>query len=75
MAKHYGLKSPQPIMCSSRESGNHMYIFQSGSRYYIWNPVADTVGEIMTSMDLVDVVTKITKLGVRSLKIKRVDEV
>jgi len=75
MAKDHGLKSPQPIMCSSRESDHQMYMFQSGSRYYIWNPIAGTVGEIMTSMNLVDVVTKITKLGVRSLKIKRVDEV
>jgi hypothetical protein len=37
--------------------------------------MAGTVGEIMTSMDLVDVVTKITKLGVKALKIKPVDEV
>ena len=75
MAKDHGLKSPQPIMCSSRDSDHHMYMFQSGSRYYIWNPVADTVGEIMTSTDLVNVVTKIAKLGVRSLKMKRIDEV
>ena len=75
MAKDHGLKSPQPIMCSSRDSDHHMYMFQSGSRYYIWNPVADTVGEIMTSMDLVNIVTKIANLGVRSLKMKRIDEV
>jgi collagenase-like PrtC family protease len=75
MAKDYGLKSPQPIMCSSRESVNTMYMFQSGSRYYIWNQMTGTVGEIMTSMDLVDIVTKITKLGVRSLKIKRIHEI
>jgi hypothetical protein len=75
MAKDHGLKSPQPIMCSSRDSDHHMYMFQSGSRYYIWNPVADTVGEIMTSKDLVNIVTKIAKLGVRSLKMKRIDEV
>jgi collagenase-like PrtC family protease len=75
MAKDHGLKSPQPIMCSSRDSDHHMYMFQSSSKYYIWNPVAGNVGEIMTSMDLVDVITKITKLGVRSLKIKWIDEV
>ena len=75
MAKDHGLKSPQPIMCSSRESDHHMYMFQSGSRYYIWNPMAGIVLEIMTSMDLVDIVTKIAKLGVRSLKMKEVDEV
>ena len=75
MAEDHGLKSPQPIMCSSRESDNHMYIFQSGSKYYIWNPMAGTVWEIMTSMDLVGIVAEITKLGIRSLKIKRIHEV
>jgi collagenase-like PrtC family protease len=75
MAKDYGLKSPQPIMCSSRESVNAMYMFQSGSRYYIWDQMTGTVGEIMTSMDLVGIVAEITKLGVRSLKIKRIHEV
>ena len=74
MAKHYGLKSPQPIMCSSRESGNHMYIFQSGSRYYIWNPMADTVWEIVTSMGLVDIVTEIDKPRLGSLKIAKVPQ-
>ena len=75
MAKSRGLKSPQPIMCSSRDSDHTMYMFQSGRRYYVWNPVADTVVEIVTSMGLVDVVTKIGKLGLRSVKTKRVDEV
>ena len=75
MAKDFGLKSPQPIMCSSRESVNSMYMFRSGSKYYIWNPMAGTVWEIMTSMDLVGIVTEITKLGLRALKTERVYEV
>jgi len=75
MAKNHGLKSPQPIMCSNQDSDHHMYMFQSGSRYYIWNPMADIVLEIMTSMDLVDIVTRIAKLGTRSLKMKEVDEI
>ena len=70
MAKTYGLKSPQPIMCTSPD--HHMFMFQSGSKYYVWNAMADTVWEIMTSMDLVDIVTKIAKLGIRSLKMKRI---
>jgi len=73
MAKDYGLKSPQPIMCSSPDS--QMWIFQSGSKYYIWCPIEDIVSEIMTSMDLVNIVTKIAKLGLRSLKTKQIHEV
>ena len=73
MAETYGLKSPQPIMSSYPD--NHMYIFQSGSKYYVWNPIEDIVSEIMTSIDLVDIVTKIGKLGLGSLKTKRMHEV
>jgi hypothetical protein len=73
MAKIYGLKSPQPIMSSTPDY--HMFIFQSGSKYCVWNAMADTVSEIMTSMGLVDLVTKITKLGLRSEKSKRIYEV
>ena len=75
MAKDHGLKLPQPIMCSSRDSDHHMYMFQSGSRYYIWNPVADTVGEIMTSMDLVDIMTEINKPKMGSLRYAKVYQV
>ena len=39
VAKAYGLKSPQPIMWSIPESGGCMCMFQSGSNYYIWNPI------------------------------------
>jgi len=73
MAKTHGLKSPQPSMSSSPD--NHRYIFQSDSKYYVWNAMAGTVWEIMTSMDLVDIVTKITKRGVRSLKTKRIHDI
>jgi len=65
MAKHYGLKSPPPIMCNTPESGGCMTMFQSGSKYYLWNP-------IMTSMDLVDIITQMDELGLRSLKVAEV---
>ena len=73
MAETYGLKSPQPIMSSTPDY--HMFIFQSGSKYYVWNAMAGTVWEIVTSADLVDIVTEIAKLGLRSLKTKQIHEV
>jgi hypothetical protein len=75
MAKDHGLKPPQPIMCASRECDHHMYMFQSGSRYYIWNQMTGTVLEIMTPTDLKGIVTRVAKLGVRALKMKEVYEV
>ena len=44
-------------MCSSPESGDSLYMFQSGSKYYIWNPIEGCICEIVTSMGLVDIVT------------------
>jgi hypothetical protein len=69
MAKYSGLKSPQPIMCSTPESGNCITMFQSGSKYYLWNPIEGGIWEIVTSMDLEDILTQIAKLGLRSLEV------
>ena len=63
MAKNHGLKPPQPIMCSTPESGNCLYMFRSGSKYYIWNPIEGEICEIITLMNLVGIVTGIAKLG------------
>ena len=73
MAKHYGLKLPQPIMCNTPESGGCMTMFQSGSKYYLWNPIDGAICEIVTPMDLVDIVTQMGKMGLASLDIVEVD--
>ena len=75
MAKNDGLKPPQPIMCSSPESGDCLYMFQSGSKYYLWNPIEGAICEIVTSMDLVDIVTEIDKPRLGSLKLAKVYQV
>ena len=75
MAKCYGLKSPQPIMCNTPESGDCMTMFQSGSKYYLWNPIQGGIWEIMTSMDLVGIVKQMAKQGLKSLKSVPVDPV
>jgi len=46
-----------------------MSMFQSGSKYYLWNPIEGAIWEIVTSMDLVDIITEMSKLGLGSLKI------
>ena len=72
MVKIHGLEPPQPIMCSSRESGDSEYMFQSGSKYYLWNPLEGGIWEIVTSMDLVDIITEIDKPRMGSLKLAKV---
>jgi hypothetical protein len=77
VVKTHGLKPPQPIMCSDpkSESGNSEYMFQSGSKYYLWNPIEGTICEIVTSMDLVDIITEIDKPRGGSLKFAKVYQV
>jgi len=72
MAKAYGLKSPQPIMCNTREADDCVTMFQSGSKYYLWHPIEGGIWEIVTSMDLADIITQIDKLGLISLKVAKV---
>jgi hypothetical protein len=75
IARKHGLKSAQGIMCSARDSDFCLHMFQSGSKYYMWNPIEGGIWEIVTSMDLAEIVTKIDKLGLKSLTIAEVDQV
>ena len=72
IARKHGLKFVHLIMCTSPDSGDCLYMFQSGSRYYIWNPIECGIWEIVTEMDLVDIVTEIDKMGLKSLKSAKV---
>jgi hypothetical protein len=74
MVKAHGLKSPQPIMGSTPDSGNCVSMFQSGSKYYLSNPIEGAIWEIITSMDLVDIVTEMGKPRLGSLKIAKVPQ-
>ena len=67
MAKAHGLKSPQTIMSSTPDSGNCLFMFQSGSKYYLSDPI-EAIWKIITLTDLVDIVTEIGKPGLGSLK-------
>jgi hypothetical protein len=69
MVKTHGLELPQPIICSDprSESGNSDYMFQSGSKYYIWNPIEGAISEIV-----VDIITEMDKPRMGSLKFAEV---
>jgi hypothetical protein len=70
-----GLKWARPIMCTTRESGDCLRMFLSGSKYYIWNPIEGGIWEVVTSMALVDIVTEIDKPRLGSLKTAKVYQV
>lgn len=70
IAEAYGLKSPEPIMCT--EFGGCMHMFQSQNRYYLWNQIGDEVWEIQEQASLEDIVNRIEKEGFGSLRIRRI---
>ena len=47
-------------------------MFRSGSKYYLWNTIEGAIAEIVTSMDLVDIITEIDKPRMGSLKFAEV---
>jgi hypothetical protein len=55
-------------MCTTRDSGACLYMFQSGDKYYLWNQIASDILEIVMSLDLADIVTEMGKMGLGSLK-------
>ena len=61
-------------MCGTPESGHCICMFHSGSKYYIWDPIEGAIWEIITSMDLVDIVTEMGKPRLGSLKIAKVPQ-
>jgi hypothetical protein len=76
VVRKHGLRFAQPIMCTSPDSGDCLYIFQSGSRYYIWNPIECGIWEIVTETEVepVDIVTEIDKMGLKALKVAEVHQ-
>jgi hypothetical protein len=62
-------------MHTTRECGDCLHMFQSGSKYYIWNPIEGGIWEIVTSMGLADIVKEIDKPRLGSLKTREVDQV
>ena len=72
MAREYGLNSPQAIMCTGPETGESLYMFKSGDRFYIWNQMDGDVWEITKSRDLNEILELMRKSQLGSLKLKKI---
>jgi hypothetical protein len=68
MAKAHGLKSPQPIMGGTPQSGNCMSMVQSGGKYYLSDPIEGAIWKIVTPTDLEDIIIEMGKPGLGLLK-------
>src|SRR5204863_7417223 len=70
MARKYGLNSPRAVMCTTPETGELLYMFESGNKFYIWNQVDGDVWEITRCQDLNEILEIMDKKGFGSLKLK-----
>ena len=68
MAKEYGLELPQLIIGGTPESGECMSLIQSGSKYYLSDPIECSIWEIVMPTDLEDIIMEMSKPGLGSLK-------
>ena len=59
-------------MCSASETGEGLYMFQSGSKFYIWNEMDGDVSEITISQNLNKILEIIGKKGLRALELRQV---
>ena len=50
-------------------------MFQSGNKYYLWDPSVGDTWEIVTAMNAVDIMAKIAKRGLKSLKLTEMPQV
>jgi hypothetical protein len=75
VARAHGLMSSKPTMCTTSSSGNGLYMFKSGDKYYIWNMIEGDIWEIVKPNDLMDIVTKIENGGLGLLMLCKVPQV
>lgn len=57
-------------MCSAPETGEGLYMFQSGSKFYIWDQTGGDVEEITRSQDLNEILELMHKKGCKPLKLR-----
>ncbi|KAM0805188.1 hypothetical protein BDR22DRAFT_817169 [Usnea florida] len=72
-AKSLNLTSPKPITRTTPQSGDRLYMIQSGSTYYIWNKIEGDVWQITGPTDLREIFSTMTNNGMAKLVFKLVD--
>lgn len=72
LAQKYGLNSPQPIMCTTPETGEGLYMFESNNRFYIWNQMDGDIWEITKSQDFDKILETMCQKGLGPLKLKNI---
>lgn len=65
-----GLGSVRPVMCTTRQSGNTLYMFEADSKFYLWNLIEDSVFHITSPDTESEIIQKITEDDVKGLDLE-----
>jgi hypothetical protein len=73
----YGLANAEPLCTRLPDFGDVMFLFQSGSKYYVWNGIENVVCSIEEPKTLEQIYSAISKLGggrLGDLKLKKLTQ-
>ncbi|KAN0072836.1 hypothetical protein V8E54_008950 [Elaphomyces granulatus] len=70
IAQECGLKAPQAVMCTGPETGEALYMFKAGDKFFIWNQIGGEVWQINESRNLNEILEVIHKKDIGGLKLK-----
>lgn len=68
ITEEFRLQNPKPIIYTTSNSGNSMYLFESCGKYYIWEEMMDYVWRITCPTGLEDIVQKMREAGFGGLE-------
>lgn len=73
MADLYKIENPRPVLSTTGIYGWDSYIFESGSKFYIWERNADTVEHIEYPTTLEDIIKAMKKNGFWDIKLRELE--
>ena len=63
----YGLGKVRPIMCSSRNSDDFLYMFEADRTFFIWDQIEDTMWRVFQPNTETKIIEVIGERGVEGL--------
>lgn len=70
MKAEKGWSDIRPVMCTTPQSGNTLYMFEADSKFYLWNLIEDSVFHITSPDTESEIIQKITEDDVKGLDVE-----
>ncbi|GAB1311985.1 hypothetical protein MFIFM68171_02195 [Madurella fahalii] len=67
LAERYGLRDPRPLLTTTPESGDCVWLFASSGKHYVWNEVEGTLFAIVSPSTLAEITTLMGPSGFKGV--------